>query len=60
MTVPQHDANRWRKSSRSEQQGACVELGSSGAIRDSKNPNGPVLATPWAALVAAVKDNRIR
>lgn len=59
MTVPQ-DTQRWRKANRSAEQGACVELGSLGAIRDSKNPDGPVLSAPWAALVAAVKADRIR
>lgn len=35
---------RWRKSSRSAQEGNCVELvHTPGAIRDSKNPAGPVL-----------------
>jgi hypothetical protein len=28
-------------------------------VRDSKNPDGPVLSAPWAELVAAVKNNRI-
>lgn len=58
MTVPQND-HRWRKSTRSQNEGACVELSPSGAVRDSKNPDGPYLSAPWAALVAAVKDNRI-
>lgn len=60
MTVPQHCDTRWRKSRRSEQQGACVELGSSGAIRDSKNPDGPRLTLEVHGLIAAVKENRIR
>jgi hypothetical protein len=35
---------RWRKSSYSSGQGgACVELAHVGAMRDSKNPTGPVL-----------------
>lgn len=35
----------WRKSSYSSGQGgACVELAYVGAMRDSKNPNGPTLA----------------
>ena len=34
----------WRKSSYSSgQNGACVELAYAGAVRDSKNPGGPVL-----------------
>jgi len=37
-----------------------VELGNIGAVRDSKNPDGPALAVNLDALVAAVKSNRIR
>lgn len=56
MTVPQDDA-RWRKSRRSQDQGACVELHPAGAVRDSKNPTGPRLALEGglAGLLAAVK-----
>lgn len=38
---------RWRKSTRSAQNGACVELAAlpdgTVGVRDSKDPNGPVL-----------------
>jgi hypothetical protein len=50
----------WRKSRRSDQQGACVEVADLGAqimFRDSKNP-GPVLAfgrQALAVLAAQVK-----
>jgi len=45
----------WRKASLSTSQTNCVELGSSGAIRDSKNPAGPVLQVDLALFVAAVR-----
>jgi hypothetical protein len=53
------DRTRWRKSSRSSgQNGDCVELGHTGAVRDSKNPAGQILRTELSALVAAVKTGR--
>ncbi|RAY13824.1 DUF397 domain-containing protein [Actinomadura craniellae] len=52
----------WRKSTRSGQQGACVEiadgLAHAVAIRDSKNPAaGHLTLTPaaWASLTARIK-----
>jgi len=54
MTVPQ-PAVSWRKSTRSQNEGACVELGNTGAVRDSKNPAGPVLDVPWSGLVTFAK-----
>ncbi len=46
---------KWRKSSHSSgQNGNCVELSDHGAVRDSKNPDGPVLRCDVGALVAAV------
>lgn len=54
MTVPQ-DAERWRKATRSQNDGACVELHPDGAVRDSKNPAGPVLEIGYAGLVRAVQ-----
>lgn len=51
----------WRKSSYSTVEGNCVEfadLGSSGqAVRDSKDPTGPVLTSSpaqWVAFTAAI------
>jgi hypothetical protein len=52
----------WRKSSRSNNQGECVEaadgLGGVVGVRDSKDPTGPVLVVApasWSAFVAAAK-----
>lgn len=57
MTVPQEGV-KWRKSSRSTATDTCVELAYSGAVRDSKNPTGPVLAVGLAELLASVKAGR--
>ncbi|MER7271253.1 DUF397 domain-containing protein [Micromonospora carbonacea] len=52
-------AARWRKSSRSGDEGACVEMAvvpGAVAVRDSKDPTGPALLFPptaWAAFAAA-------
>ncbi len=51
----------WRKSTYSSNQGQCVEvatLGTGTAVRDSKNPTGPVLTfttAEWAAFTAEVR-----
>jgi hypothetical protein len=37
----------------------CVELAAQGAVRDSKNPDGPELSANITALVAAVKTGQI-
>ncbi|MGH3933747.1 MAG: DUF397 domain-containing protein [Pseudonocardiaceae bacterium] len=51
---------RWRKSSRSGEEGNCVELAHTpGAIRDSKNPAGPVLLVPdMPAFLREIKRGR--
>ncbi|MEV5412533.1 DUF397 domain-containing protein [Thermopolyspora sp. NPDC052614] len=51
----------WRKSSHSNAEGHCVEAASGPdavAVRDSKNPNGPMLIlTPaaWRAFLRSVR-----
>ena len=53
---------KWRKSTRSDANGQCVEwadLGNTVAVRDSKDPSGPVLVfTPgeWRSFVEGIKD----
>ena len=51
----------WRKSTYSgtAENSECVELAADGAVRDSKNPAGPVLSVNVTALVTAVKTGRI-
>lgn len=45
----------WRKSRRSGQNGNCVEVSSSGRIRDSKNPTGPTLDVGQEAVDALIE-----
>ena len=51
----------WRKSTYSggSEDGNCVELATQGAVRDSKNPTGPILSVDVTAFVAAVKLGQI-
>lgn len=59
MSPDLNDA-RWRKASASGNQGTdCVELAYAGAVRDSKNPDGPTLPADVRLLVAAVKAGAI-
>lgn len=56
----------WRKSRKSQNNGACVEvadLGDHMAMRDSKNPDGPVLvftAFEWECFVDGVEKGEFR
>jgi len=55
----------WRKSTHSNAMGNCVEAGNGPgvvAVRDSKNPDGPVLAfTPdaWRSFLDAVRSGAV-
>lgn len=49
----------WRKASRSDTTN-CVELANTGAVRDSKNPTGPVLVVDIPSFLAAIKTSRGR
>ncbi|SOB82442.1 DUF397 domain-containing protein [Streptomyces sp. 1331.2] len=60
MITPPEYGTRWRKSSHSGGQGACVEVAVPGAgvvaVRDSKDPHGPQLSfstEAWNAFAAA-------
>lgn len=50
---------RWRMSSRSGGDGHCVELAYEGAVRDSKNPFGPLLHVDLHSLLGAVRTGRL-
>jgi hypothetical protein len=56
------ERNVWRKSSRSGNDGACVEVrhrGQAVDVRDSKNPRGPILTfsrTEWEAFLGRSGD----
>ncbi|MBM7770568.1 hypothetical protein JOD54_000772 [Actinokineospora baliensis] len=50
-------AHAWRKSSASSANGQCVEVAVAAgrvAVRDSKNPHGPVVLLPVEGLAALV------
>jgi hypothetical protein len=51
-------AFRWRKSSYSGGNGACVELADMGAIRDSKDPDGRVIRVGLERFLASIKAGR--
>ena len=65
MTATQPAAQlAWRKAKRSVANGACVEVAPAGngfAVRDSKDPHGPILTydtQSWRQFVDSAKDGR--
>jgi hypothetical protein len=58
MTIP---TIHWRKSSYSGGENSeCVELaGTFDAVRDSKNPDGPILRADLRDLLTAVQEDRL-
>lgn len=66
MSSPDLARALWRKSTRSNGSGACVEVARNlpgiVAIRDSKDPEGPALTvepSEWTLFAGAVRDGRI-
>ncbi|MFJ3220348.1 DUF397 domain-containing protein [Kitasatospora sp. NPDC086801] len=60
MSTTSEHGTRWRKSSHSGGNGACVEIATQAAgavaVRDSKDPQGPQLrfsAEAWTAFASA-------
>ncbi|MCX4724022.1 DUF397 domain-containing protein [Streptomyces sp. NPDC090052] len=68
MRSTELSALRWRKSSYSNSDGGqCVEVaagcGALVPVRDSKNPDGPVVtfaADRWSSFVSALRDGELR
>lgn len=65
MATPDTDLSRaaWRKSSYSNNGGACVEVATNlpglVAVRDSKDPSGPSLvfaANSWQSFIRTIED----
>jgi len=68
MAEPDIDLSRaiWRKSTRSNNGGACVEVATNlpgiVAVRDSKDPDGPKLVvspSAWRAFVRSLKAGEV-
>ena len=55
----------WRRSSRSTATANCVEVAAAGSavgVRDSKDPDGPVLVLPaasWTHFVTAIRSDQL-
>ncbi|MCP2338621.1 DUF397 domain-containing protein [Actinomadura rupiterrae] len=64
MNVPDLSCAVWRTSKHSQQNGECVAVAripGSLAVRDSKNPAGPLLTfalADWQHLVQQIKDDQ--
>jgi hypothetical protein len=66
MSSPDLARAHWRKSTRSNGSGACVEVAGNltgiVAIRDSKDPEGPALTVApaeWSAFTTAIRGGRV-
>lgn len=64
MTTPDLSSAAWKKSRRSNGQGACVEVAANlpgiVALRDSKHPTGPALIVTchqWTAFLDDLRNN---
>jgi ABC-type amino acid transport substrate-binding protein len=65
LTAPDDSDMHWVKSTRSAANGACVEVAfvaaGAVAVRDSKDPDGPVLrfaAEAWRGFIESVQAGR--
>lgn len=54
-----HRVSRWRRSSFTSSGADCVEVSWTGAFRDSKHPDGPMIRADLGALVSAIKAGQL-
>ncbi|WP_019852635.1 DUF397 domain-containing protein [Actinopolyspora mortivallis] len=66
MTAPDFSQARWRKSTRSNGSGACVDVGiapSAAGVRDTKlGEDSPILAftrSQWSSFLTTIKSDRL-